>query len=218
MKYVVAFSGGLDSTTLLCHLWAGGHEVKALSADYGQRHGARESQAAAAIAQLLGIERRVVDLTALSAFFGRNSLSDAAVPVPAGAYSEAGMKLTTVPNRNMVLLSVGLAWAASLQFDGVAFGAHGGEYTPYPDCQPAFAEAMDRAAAVCDWRPLRVLAPFATWSKGQIVRRGAELGAPLHLTWSCYQGGETPCGVCGTCVDRARAFAEAGIKDDTVTR
>ena len=211
MKYVVAFSGGLDSTTLLYHLRAEGHEVKALSADYGQRHGARERQAAEAITQLLGVERRVVDLTALAAFFGRNSLSDAAVPVPAGAYSEAGMKQTTVPNRNMVLLSVGLAWAASLPFDGVAFGAHGGEYTPYPDCQPAFAEAMDRAAAVCDWRPLRVLAPFATWSKGDIVNRGAELGVPFHLTWSCYQGGETPCGVCGTCVDRATAFADAGM-------
>ncbi len=211
MKYVVAFSGGLDSTTLLYHLRAEGHEVKALSADYGQRHGARERQAAEAITQLLGVERRVVDLTAVAAFFGRNSLSDTAVLIPTGAYSEEGMKQTTVPNRNMVLLSVGLAWAASLPFDGVAFGAHGGEYTPYPDCQPAFAEAMDRAAAVCDWRPLRVLAPFATWGKGDIVKRGAELGVPFHLTWSCYEGGETPCGVCGTCVDRATAFAAAGI-------
>ncbi len=211
MKYVVAFSGGLDSTTLLYHLRAEGHAVKALSADYGQRHGARENQAAEAIAQLLGVERRVVDLTTLTAFFGRNSLSDAGVPVPAGAYSEAGMKLTTVPNRNMVLLSVGLAWAASLTFDGVAFGAHGGAYTPYPDCQPAFAEAMDRAAAVCDWRPLRVLAPFATWGKGDIVKRGAALGVPFHLTWSCYEGGEKPCGVCGTCMDRATAFTDAGM-------
>jgi len=214
MKYVVAFSGGLDSTTLLYHLRAEGHDVKALSADYGQRHGAREGRAAEEIAELLGVERRVVNLTALVEFFGRNSLSDAAVPVPAGAYSEDSMKQTTVPNRNMVLLSVGLAWAASLHFDGVAFGAHGGEYTPYPDCQPAFAEAMDKAAAVCDWRPLSVLAPFATWSKGEIVKRGAELGVPFHLTWSCYAGGETPCGVCGTCVDRAGAFKEAGMKDE----
>ncbi|WP_020471954.1 7-cyano-7-deazaguanine synthase QueC [Zavarzinella formosa] len=211
MKIVAAFSGGLDSTTLLYHLLAEGHEVKALSADYGQRHQARESRAAEAIAGLLGIERRVVDLTALVTFFGRNSLSDAGVAVPEGPYSEEGMKLTTVPNRNMILLSVGLAWAASLKFDGVAFGAHGGEYTPYPDCQPAFADAMDRAAAVCDWEPLRVLAPFATWSKGQIVKRGAELGVPFHLTWSCYEGGENPCGKCGTCLDRQKAFAEAGI-------
>ena len=211
MKLIVAFSGGLDSTTLLYHLRAEGHEVKALSADYGQRHREREGRAAGVIAGLLGIERRVVDLASLAAFFGRNSLSDPGVAVPEGAYSEAGMKLTTVPNRNMILLSVGLAWAASLKFDGVAFGAHGGEHTPYPDCQPAFAEAMDRTAGVCDWEPLRVLAPFATWSKGRIVKRGAELGVPFHLTWSCYEGRETPCGKCGTCVDRRTAFAEAGI-------
>lgn len=211
MKIIAAFSGGLDSTTLLYHLRAEGHEVKALSADYGQRHRQREGHAAEVIAGLLGIERRVVDLRPLSAFFGANSLSDSSVAVPEGDYSEESMKLTTVPNRNMILLSVALAWAASLKFDAVAFGAHGGEYTPYPDCQPAFATAMDKAAGVCDWTPLRVLAPFAEWSKGQIVRRGAELGVPFSLTWSCYEGGDTPCGKCGTCVDRRKAFAEAGI-------
>lgn len=211
MKIIAAFSGGLDSTTLLYHLRAEGHEVKALSADYGQRHRAREGKAAEEIARVLEIERRVVDLRPLSTFFGANSLSDAGVAVPQGEYSEANMKLTTVPNRNMILLSVGLAWAASLKFDAVAFGAHGGEYTPYPDCQPAFAEAMDRAAQVCDWKALRVLAPFATWSKGQIVKRGADLGVPFHLTWSCYEGGDSPCGKCGTCIDRKKAFSEAGV-------
>ena len=211
MKIIAAFSGGLDSTTLLYHLLAEGHEVRALSADYGQRHREREGRAAEVIAARLGIERRVVDLRSLSDFFGHNSLSDASRAIPEGPYSEEGMKLTTVPNRNMILLSVGLAWAASLSFDGVAFGAHGGEYTPYPDCQPAFAEAMDQAAGVCDWRSLSVLAPFAHWSKAQIVRRGAELGVPFELTWSCYQGGEEPCGKCGTCVDRQQAFAEAGV-------
>jgi 7-cyano-7-deazaguanine synthase len=211
MKIIAAFSGGLDSTTLLYHLFSEGHEVRALSADYGQRHREREGRAAEVIAARLGIERRVVDLRSLSDFFGHNSLSDASRAIPEGPYSEEGMRLTTVPNRNMILLSVGLAWAASLSFDGVAFGAHGGEYTPYPDCQPAFAEAMDRAAGVCDWRALRVLAPFAHWSKAQIVRRGAELGVPFELTWSCYQGGEEQCGKCGTCVDRQQAFAEAGV-------
>src|SRR5262249_39578654 len=88
----------------------------------------------------------------------------------------------TVPNRNMVLLSVGIAWAAGLEFDAVAFGAHGGEHTNYPDCQPPFAEAMDLAARVCDFRPIRVLAPFVTLVKTDIVRRGAELGVPFELT------------------------------------
>ena len=198
MKIVAVYSGGLDSTTLLFHLRDQGHEVKALSAHYGQRHCAQESFAAEEICRRLAIERRVVNLTALVSFFGENSLSDTAIEVPDGRYDAETMQLTTVPNRNMVLLSVGLAWASSLKFDAVAFGAHGGEYTPYPDCQPAFAEAMDRASKLCDWHPLEVLAPFVRWTKADIVRRGLQLGVPFENTWSCYKGGEQQCGICGT--------------------
>jgi 7-cyano-7-deazaguanine synthase len=110
---------------------------------------------------------------------------------------------------------VALAWAATLWYDAVAFGAHGGEYTPYPDCQPRFAEAMDRAAQVCDWGPLRVLAPFVGWDKAAVVRRGVELGVPFELTWSCYNGGAAHCGRCGTCLDRRKAFEKAGVPDPT---
>jgi 7-cyano-7-deazaguanine synthase len=106
----------------------------------------------------------------------------------------------------------------SLEFDAVAFGAHGGEYTPYPDCQPAFADAMDLAAQRCHTSPVRVLAPFVAWDKAAIVRRGIELGVPFGLTWSCYNGGEVHCGVCGTCLDRMRAFEKAGVRDPTVYR
>jgi 7-cyano-7-deazaguanine synthase len=210
---VVIYSGGLDSTTLLYHLRAEGCVVKALSVDYRQRHRERELTAAREVCRRLGVEQQTVDLTALVGFFGRNSLSDQSVAVPEGAYTPATMQTTTVPNRNMVMLSVGIAWAASLGFDAVAFGAHGGEYTPYPDCRPAFAEAMDAAAWVCDWRPIRVLAPFVTWSKSDVVRRGAELGVPFELTWSCYDGGQKHCGRCGTCRDRLAAFAACGLRD-----
>jgi 7-cyano-7-deazaguanine synthase len=115
----------------------------------------------------------------------------------------------------MILLSVGLAWAVSLGYDGVAFGAHAGQYTPYPDCQPAFAAAMDGAARVCDWEPRRVLAPFVELDKAGVVRRGAELGVPFELTWSCYNGGSKHCGRCGTCLDRRSAFKKAGVVDPT---
>jgi 7-cyano-7-deazaguanine synthase len=212
---VVIYSGGLDSTTLLYHLRAEGHEVKALSVNYRQRHLDRELAAATAICTRLGVEHRTVDLTALVGFLGQNSLSDPSIAVPESEYTTPTMQLTTVPNRNMVMLSVGLAWAVSLDYDAVAFGAHGGEYTPYPDCQPAFAEAMDEAAQVCDWKPRRVLAPFVNLDKAGVVRRGAELEVPFELTWSCYKGGAQHCGKCGTCLDRREAFRKAGVPDPT---
>jgi 7-cyano-7-deazaguanine synthase len=217
-KTIVIFSGGLDSTTLLYHLRAEGHELAALSVNYGQRHLAKESAAAEAICHHLSIERQVVDLTTLVGCFGQNALTDLATAVPEGAYSETTIPVTTVPNRNMVLLSVGLAMAASLKFDGVAFGAHGGEHTNYPDCKPCFAAAMDRAARECNDPPLRVIAPFVTWDKAGIVRRGAELNVPFVLTWSCYTGGEVHCGQCGTCVDRRQGFIKAMVKDPTEYR
>lgn len=213
MKVVVLFSGGLDSTTLLYHLRADGSEMKALSVDYGQRHHARELLAADAICRGLGIERRTVDLTGMIGLFGVNALTDTTADLPEGEYSAATLPLTAVPNRNMVLLSVGIAWAVSLGFDAVAFGAHAGTGANYPDCRPEFADAMDRAALLCDFRPIRVLAPFAQWKKADIVRRGAELGVPFGLTWSCYAGGDKPCGRCGTCEDRRAAFAACGIID-----
>jgi 7-cyano-7-deazaguanine synthase len=205
----------LDSTTLLYHLRAEGQELKALSANYGQRHLARELAAANAVCTRLGVEHRTVDLTSLVGLFGGNALTTAGVGLPEGEYSADTIGVTTVPNRNMVLLSVGVAWAVSMNFDAVAFGAHGGEHTNYPDCKPPFAEVMDRAAQVCDFRPIRVLAPFVNWVKTDIVRRGMELGVPFELTWSCYAGGGEHCGRCGTCVDRRMAFQKAGVPDPT---
>ncbi len=214
-RVVIVHSGGLDSTVLLYHYRALGHEVKALAVDYGQRHREQELAASEAICQLLGVERRVVDLTALVDFFGQNALTQLDLPVPTGEYAEQTIGLSTVPNRNMVMLSIGLTWAGSLGFDAVAYGAHGGTHTNYPDCQPAFAAAMDGAARVCDFRPLRVLAPFIDGVKADIIRRGAELGVPFERTWSCYSGGALHCGQCGTCVDRRTAFSQAGVADPT---
>ncbi len=214
-KAVVVFSGGIDSTTLLYDLRSLGYELKAISVDYGQRHGARELASSRRLCKELQIEQRVIDLGGLAALLGNNSLSNPAAGVPEGHYESSTMQLTTVPNRNMILIAIGIAWAVSLKFDAVAFGAHAGQYTPYPDCRPDFAEAMHRAAQVCDWNPMQVLAPFVTWDKGDIVKRGFELGVPFGLTWSCYNGREKHCGRCGTCIDRKEAFAKNNLADPT---
>jgi 7-cyano-7-deazaguanine synthase len=212
-KTVVVFSGGLDSTTLLYHLIALGHEVKAISFDYGQRH-RKELEAARAIATLLSIEHRIVDISGLAEIFGANALTNYSVKVPHGAYSPETMQVTVVPNRNMIMIAIATGWAIALGFDSVAFGAHAGEYTPYPDCQPAFAEAINSATQICDYSPIEVLAPFVTWTKADIVRRGLELRVDFDLTWSCYEGGAKLCGKCSTCLDRLYAFEAVNNRID----
>ena len=213
-RTVVIMSGGIDSTTLLYELIAAGHIVKALSVNYGQRH-CRELEAAAHLCTTLAIEHQQIELSATRELFGGNSLMDFAAPIPAGEYSATTMPQTTVPNRNMLLLSLAIGWAISIDYEGVAFGAHAGTTVTYPDCRPEFAAAMHQAALLCDWQPIAVLAPFVTWTKGEVVRRGASLGVPFEWTWSCYQGRERHCGICGTCIDRRRAFIAAGVPDPT---
>jgi 7-cyano-7-deazaguanine synthase len=214
MRVVVVYSGGLDSTVLLYQLRHEGHDVRALSIDYGQRH-RRELDAATEIAAALGLEHRIVDLSGLGTLLSGRALISTAVAVPRQEYAQDNLEATTVPNRNMVLLALAIAWAAHLHDDAVAFAAHTGTTLTYPDCRPAFAAAMDQAARLADWRPLAVLAPFITWRKADIVRRGNELGVPLGRTWSCYVGGARHCGECGTCRDRRAAFADAGVSDPT---
>lgn len=204
-KTVAVFSGGLDSTTLVYHLIDLGHEVKAISFDYGQRH-RKELDAASKIAANLRIEHRIVDVRGLAAILGANALTDPSIGVPHGEYSPATMQVTVVPNRNMIMISIAAGWAIASGYDSVAFGAHCGEYTPYPDCQPAFAATINAATHVCDKDPIEVFAPFVRWSKREIVLRGTELGVPFDMTWSCYSGEQEPCGKCSTCLDRQQAF------------
>ncbi len=212
-KTVVVFSGGLDSTTLLYHLIALDHEVKAISFDYGQRH-RKELEAARAIANLQSIEHRIVDVSGLAAIFGTNALTDHGTRLPHGEYSPETMQVTVVPNRNMIMIAIATGWAIASGYDSVAFGAHSGEYTPYSDCQPAFAAAINVATLVCDYNPIEVLAPFVRWSKGDIVVRGKELNVPFDMTWSCYEGRIEPCGLCSTCIDRSLAFEKVDLRSN----
>lgn len=213
---VAVYSGGMDSTVMLYRMRELGVALKgALSVNYGQKH-VKELQVASQVCRELGVSHRVVDLSGLQELFGRSSLTNAGEAVPEGHYEQERMKSTVVPNRNMILLATATAWAVSLEAEAVAYAAHGGDHAIYPDCREAFAEALDRAIRLCDWREVFLYRPFVTWSKAAIVAEGSRLRAPLERTWSCYKGGERHCGRCGTCVERREAFYLSGVTDGTV--
>lgn len=213
MKSVLLFSGGLDSTTALYSQLEAGNEVRCLSINYGQRH-RKELMAARQIAQRLNVPLHILDLTSTRVLLaGSSQTSD--LDVPEGHYTEESMKLTVVPNRNMIMLSMAIGWAVSLKFDSVVYAAHSGDHAIYPDCRPEFVQAMQTAAKLCDWHSVQIEAPFVSFSKSEIVRKGTELHIPYQLTWSCYKGGDVHCGKCGTCVERREAFELAGVIDPT---
>jgi 7-cyano-7-deazaguanine synthase len=218
-RAVVIASGGLDSTTVAYELHAHGAQLLLVSFDYGQRH-RRELDCAARIAGLLGAPHHLVDLTSIGALLSGSALTDPHVPVPDGHYTDASMRATVVPNRNALMLDVAVGVAIARGYDAVAFGAHTGDHTIYPDCRPAFLDAFARCARIANEGLLAdgftVLAPFLAATKAEIVERGAQLQVPFAETWSCYKGGTAHCGTCGTCVERREAFELAGVTDPTV--
>jgi 7-cyano-7-deazaguanine synthase len=213
-KVVMIYSGGLDSTVLLYHLRSQDYDLIALSVDYGQRH-RKELDSAHSICHTMGIPHEVADLRGITHLLKGSSLTDSEIDVPDGHYAEESMKVTVVPNRNMIMLSVAIGYAISIGAKFVAYGAHAGDHTIYPDCRPEFAAAIDTAALLADWHQVELLRPFIRLTKAEIAKLGAELNVPFELTWSCYKGGEHHCGSCGTCVERAEAFNLAGLQDPT---
>jgi 7-cyano-7-deazaguanine synthase len=215
---VLVASGGLGSTVLAYHLHTEGVRLVLLSFDYGQHH-RRELDFAAALAARLGTQYHLVDLRSVGALLRGSALTDMSVAVPDGHYTDESMRITVVPNPNAVMLNVAVAVAVAQHADAVVFGAHAGDHAVYPDCRPEFVDVVEACARVGNEGFLpegfHVLAPFLTWSKAQIVRRGAELDVPFAETWSCYQGGVHHCGKCGTCTERKEAFALAGAVDST---
>ena len=213
---VVLASGGMDSCVVLA-LAARDYRVAALHATYGQRTAARELRAFEALADFYQVppERRlVVDLSHLAAI-GGSALTDRSVAVPEGEPSKDAIPPTYVPFRNANLLAVAAAWAEVLGAQKVFYGAMEEDSSGYPDCRGAFVEAFNRLVAV-GTRPethLEVVAPLLHLSKGEVVRLGLKLGAPFHLTWSCYQGEEVACGRCESCRLRLKGFREAGATD-----
>ncbi|MGZ0656816.1 7-cyano-7-deazaguanine synthase QueC [Coraliomargarita sp. W4R53] len=214
MKTVIIYSGGLDSTVLLYHLREAGHELHALSIDYGQRHRC-ELDRAAAICAALDIPQPMADLSAIQPLLAGNSLTSPKIEVAEGHYTEETMKTTVVPNRNMIFLSIATGHALSIKAEQIAYAAHSGDHAIYPDCRNEFADAMAVAIKLADWEQVELSRPFVNWTKADIVRRGVELGVPFEKTWSCYKGGELHCGRCGTCIERREAFDLAGVEDPT---
>ncbi len=212
MKTIVILSGGMDSATLLYDLLAYGDSVEAIGVNYKQRH-SKELVCAKQLCDSLDVRFDVLDLSTLAAFLTGSSQSDPSIPVPLGKYDEPSMKLTVVPNRNMFMLAAAGAVAISRKADRLAYGAHAGDHTIYPDCRPKFVKAMTEAFQLCDWHSLGLYAPYISMTKGDICKRGVELGVPYEKTWTCYVGGDRPCGKCGSCTERAEAFEFAGVPD-----
>lgn len=214
MNVLVLFSGGMDSTTLLYHHMDAGNRVRAISFDYGQRH-IRELSSARDITSHLKVPWVVANLSRLQSLLPGSSQTDSAVDVPEGRYDDKSMELTVVPNRNMIFLSVAIGVAIAHRCDAVSYAAHAGDHAIYRDCRPEFASAMDKAALLCDARPINLHRPFILMTKAQIVSRGAKLGVDFLSTWSCYVGAEVHCGRCGTCIERREAFHLANVADPT---
>lgn len=218
---IVIASGGLDSTVLAYWLASRSAELTLVSFDYGQRHRV-ELSCAADIATLLGSPHEVVELSGVGRLLAGSALTDTAVSVPDGYYTDESMRVTVVPNRNAIMLDVAVAIAVARKADAVAFGAHAGDHAIYPDCRPEFVECFTRTARVANEGLLAedfgIVAPFLSLSKADIVHIGAELGVPFGRTWSCYRGEAVHCGTCGTCTERKEAFQQAGTPDPTTYR
>lgn len=215
MKVIAVASGGMDSSTLCYKLALDDMLAGVVSFDYGQRH-RKELECAARIAGNLGVRHDVVDLSAVGAHLGGSALTDD-IDVPDGHYAEDNMRVTVVPNRNQIMLSIAAGIAVARGCDAVATAVHAGDHTIYPDCRTEFIESLDATTQLAteSFGDVRVLAPFVTIDKTAIAQIGDELGVPWADTWTCYKGGDVHCGKCATCVERQEAMHLAGVHDPT---
>lgn len=214
---VVLVSGGLDSLVCAAMAKAAGYRVFALTIDYNQRHRV-ELNAAAKVAEAIGVERHVVlpiDLTR----FGGSALTDVSIDVPKSGV-EAGVPVTYVPARNTIFLSLALGWAEAVGAHHLVIGVNALDYSGYPDCRPGFIAAFEAMAtqgtrAADGGQGYTIHTPLIAMTKADIVKAGAELGVDFGLSWSCYDPGidGRPCGECDSCRLREKGFAEAGELD-----
>ena len=220
-RAVAIVSGGLDSVTLAYGLASEGYDLHLLSMDYGQRH-AKEIEYARLCAKRLGADFDVVDLSGVGRLLTGSALTTGGVDVPHGHYAADNMATTVVPNRNAIMLTVAYGVAVSGGAKLVAAGMHAGDHYVYPDCRPGFVRAFDamqrEAVEGFGDESLRLHTPFIEKTKAEIVEIGAALDVPFADTWSCYEGGEIHCGLCGTCNERKEAFVQSGVPDPTVYR
>lgn len=222
MKAMVLFSGGVDSTTCLAMAvdQYGSENVIALSIAYGQKH-QKEIEASRKLAEYYHVEHLYLNLEKIFAYSDCSLLDHSDVEIPEEDYASQLAKTdgkpvsTYVPFRNGLFLSSAASIALSKECGVIYYGAHSDDAAgnAYPDCSSVFNDAMNTAIYEGSGRQLHIEAPFVKWTKADVVRKGFELKVPYELTWSCYEGGEKPCGKCGTCIDRAKAFAANGVED-----
>ena len=227
MKALVLFSGGVDSTTCLgiAVKKYGADQVLALSVFYGQKH-RRELEAAKNIAEYYGVQLKTLDLSLIFADSDCSLLEGSSEDIPRESYAEQLSKTngapvsTYVPFRNGLFLSSAASIALSNGCEVIYYGAHSDDAAgnAYPDCSSDFNDAINRAIYLGSGKQLRVEAPFIGLTKAQVVRKGIEINVPYQLTWSCYEGSDRPCGKCGTCIDRAAAFAANGMEDPAIKK
>ena len=223
MKILVLSSGGVDSTTCLAMAVkeVGAENVLALSVYYGQKHD-KVIQAAKKVAEYYGVRRMELDLSVIFAGSNCSLLKQSTEDIPLESYAQQieethGEKpvSTYVPFRNGLFLSSAASIALSHGCSKIMYGAHADDAAgaAYPDCSVDFVNAMNQAIYLGSGNQLTIEAPFVSLTKADVVKKGLELGVPYELTWSCYEGGEKPCGKCGTCIDRQRAFELNGTID-----
>ena len=228
MKALVLCSGGVDSATCLALAVEkyGAEEVLALAVFYGQKHH-KELEYSRKIAEYYHVELKILDLSVIFADSDCSLLEqNPDIEIPKESYADQlnqtdGKPVSTyVPFRNGLFLSSAASVALSNGCEVIYYGAHSDDAAgnAYPDCSEAFNQAMNQAIYLGSGNQLRIEAPFVKLTKADVIRTGLKLNVPYKLTWSCYEGGDKPCGVCGTCRDRAKAFAENGIQDPWTVR
>ena len=216
-RAVVCLSGGMDSCVCAA-LAARDFEVYAVHFSYGQRTEARELRSAEEVARIVGVKELLHLKIDLFRRIGGSALTDEAIAVPEAATDEAtigsAVPVTYVPFRNAHFLSAGVSWAEVLGARTVFIGAVEQDSSGYPDCRPAYYDAFNELIKMgTKDGDIRVVTPLIAMRKSEIVRLGVELGAPFHVSWSCYSSESEACGVCESCVLRLRAFREAGAVD-----
>ena len=215
-RAIVLLSGGLDSATSAAQAIAEGYQPIALSFRYGQRHD-RELEAARKISSFLGIQDHQVMEVNL-AQWGGSSLTDLNETLPQEGVKPDVIPSTYVPGRNTVFISIALSLAEAKQAEAIYLGINAVDYSGYPDCRPEYLEAFQQLArlsskAGLEGKAPKLVAPLVMDSKEDIVHRALRLGVPIEETWSCYQGGKEPCGLCDSCRIRDKALIDAGRPD-----
>lgn len=216
-RAVVLVSGGLDSCVTLAEAVAAGLVPALLHVSYGQRTAARERRSFEAIAAHYGVppgRRLVCELPHLGAI-GGSSLTDASMPIPPASFSPHAIPSSYVPFRNAHFLAMAVSWAEVTGAGRIYIGAVEEDSSGYPDCRAEYYDVFNRLIEV-GTKPvtrIEIVTPLIRMRKSEIVLRGRDLGAPFHLTWSCYGDEEVACGSCESCVLRLRGFEGAGLAD-----